>query len=128
MHWYCALKTRLTHKFIRKCKNSCDIHAFIGLYFICQNIHPCVKRVFNAWYLCVKFTNLWMNEFHKFFILNSSHGKFAKYLLFIGNNLKISKKWNIQGSWNGTIVLTNKKIIKVVCFKCYNHKTMACNN
>jgi len=27
----------------------------------------------------------------------------------IGNNLKMSKKWNIQGSWNGTIVLTNKK-------------------
>jgi hypothetical protein len=26
----------------------------------------------------------------------------------IGNNLKTSKKWNIQGSWNGTIVLTNK--------------------
>jgi hypothetical protein len=29
---------------------------------------------------------------------------------------------------NGTIVLTNKKITKVVCFKCYNHKTMTCNN
>jgi hypothetical protein len=27
----------------------------------------------------------------------------------IGNNLKTSKKWNIQSSWNGTIVLTNKK-------------------
>jgi hypothetical protein len=25
----------------------------------------------------------------------------------IGNNLKSSKKWNIQGSRNGTIVLTN---------------------
>jgi hypothetical protein len=47
--------------------------------------------------------------------------------IFIGNNLKISKKWKLQGSWNGTIVLTNKKITKVVCFKCYNHKTMACN-
>jgi hypothetical protein len=46
----------------------------------------------------------------------------------IGNNLKTSKKWNTQGSWNGTIVLTNKKITKVVCLKCYNHKTMACNN
>jgi hypothetical protein len=42
--------------------------------------------------------------------------------------LKISKKWKIQGSWNGTIVLINKNIIKVVCFKCYNHKIMACNN
>jgi hypothetical protein len=81
MHWYCALKTHLTHKFIRKCKNSCDIHSFIGSYFIRQNIHPCVKRVFNAWYSCVKCTNLWMNEFHTIFILNSSHGKFAKYLL-----------------------------------------------
>ncbi len=29
---------------------------------------------------------------------------------------------------NGTIVFPNKKITKVVCFKCYNHKTMACNN
>jgi hypothetical protein len=27
-------------------------------------------------------------------------------------------------SRNGTIVLTNKKTTKVVCFKCYNHKTM----
>ncbi len=28
----------------------------------------------------------------------------------------------------GKNVLTNKKITKVVCFKCYNHKTMADNN
>jgi len=42
--------------------------------------------------------------------------KFQKIRIFtsvhphpIGNNLKTSKKWNIQGSWNGTIVLTNKK-------------------
>jgi hypothetical protein len=35
----------------------------------------------------------------------------------IKKNLKISKKWNTQGSWNGTIVLTNKKITKVVCFQ-----------
>jgi hypothetical protein len=27
----------------------------------------------------------------------------------IGNNLKTSKKWNIQSSWNGTIVLIKKK-------------------
>jgi hypothetical protein len=39
-------------------------------------------------------------------------------------SLKTSKKW----SWNGPIVLTNKKITKVICFKCYNHKTMTCNN
>jgi hypothetical protein len=28
----------------------------------------------------------------------------------IENNLKTSKKWKLQGSWNGTIVLTNKKV------------------
>jgi hypothetical protein len=44
----------------------------------------------------------------------------------IGKNLKTSKKWNTQGSWNETNVLTNKNT-KVICFKCYNHKTMACN-
>jgi hypothetical protein len=52
----------------------------------------------------------------------------ARRVVIIRNNLKTSKKWKIQGSWNGTIILTNKKITKVVCFKCYNHKTMACNN
>jgi hypothetical protein len=51
---------------------------------------------------------------------------YLQHLSTIGNNLKTSKKWKLQGSWNGTIVLTNKKITKVVCFKCYNHKTMAC--
>jgi hypothetical protein len=35
----------------------------------------------------------------------------------IGNNLKTSKKWNTQGSWNGTIVLTNKNNTKVVYFQ-----------
>jgi hypothetical protein len=50
------------------------------------------------------------------------------HIYTIGNNLKTSKKWKIQGSWNGTIVLINKKITKVICFKCYNHKTMTCNN
>jgi hypothetical protein len=48
-------------------------------------------------------------------------------LRIIGNNLKTNKKWNIKGSCNGTIVLTTKKITKVLCFKCYNHITMACN-
>jgi hypothetical protein len=28
------------------------------------------------------------------------------YVIIIGNNLKSSKKWKIQGSWNETIVLT----------------------
>jgi hypothetical protein len=31
----------------------------------------------------------------------------AEDVEYIGNNLKSSKKWNIQGSWNGTIVWTN---------------------
>ncbi len=49
-------------------------------------------------------------------------------VIAIGNNLKTSKKWNTQGSWNGTIILTKEKIKKVVCFKSHNHKTMAYNN
>ncbi len=49
-------------------------------------------------------------------------------LTTIESNLKTSKKWNTQGSWNGTIILINTLITKVVCFKCYNHKSMACNN
>jgi hypothetical protein len=35
----------------------------------------------------------------------------------IGNNLKISKKWNIQGSCNGTIVFTNKEDYKGCMFQ-----------
>ncbi len=30
-------------------------------------------------------------------------------MVLIGNNLKTSEKWKLQGSWNGTIVLTNKQ-------------------
>jgi hypothetical protein len=37
--------------------------------------------------------------------------------IIIGNNLKTSKKCNTHGSWNGTIVLTNKNNTKVVCFQ-----------
>jgi len=53
------------------------ICSFIGLHFICQRIYSCVKHVFNAWYLCVKCTNLWMNELHMTFIINLSHVKFV---------------------------------------------------
>jgi hypothetical protein len=31
----------------------------------------------------------------------------------IEKNLKTSKKWNTQGSWNGTIIIINKNITKV---------------
>ncbi len=57
-----------------------DIRSFIGSYFICQHIYLCVKRVFNAWYLCKKCTNLWMNELHMIFIINSLHAKFVMYV------------------------------------------------
>jgi hypothetical protein len=43
------------------------------------------------------------------------------------NNLKTSKKWNIQGSWSGTIVLTNKSH-KGCMFQMLQSQTMACNN
>jgi hypothetical protein len=83
--------------------------------------------------------NTWIKFIFKFINFNNTlqhiHYVGAWYknilkfvLIIIGNNLKKSKKWKLQGSWNGTIVLTNKKITKVVCFKWYNHKTMACNN
>jgi hypothetical protein len=45
----------------------------------------------------------------------------------IGNNLKTSKKWKLQGSWNGTIVLINKKITKVEG-SMYTQKTMKGEN
>jgi hypothetical protein len=41
------------------------------------------------------------------------------WVWLIANNLKTGKKLQIQGLWNETIVLTNKKITKVVCFKYY---------
>jgi hypothetical protein len=40
-----------------------------------------------------------------------------KLELLIWKNLKTNKKWNTWGSWNGKIVLINKKITKVVCFQ-----------
>jgi hypothetical protein len=56
-------------------QNSCDILSFIDLYFIYQHIYLYIKCVFNAWYLCVKCMNLWMNEFDMISIVNSSHAK-----------------------------------------------------
>ncbi len=53
-------------------------HSFIHRsYFIHQHIYSCVKHVFNAWYLCVKCTNLEMNKFHMVFIINTPHAKFV---------------------------------------------------
>ncbi len=60
-----------------KMQNMCDIHTFIGSYFIHQHIYACVKHAFNTWYSCIKCTNLWMNEFHTIFIINVSHAKFV---------------------------------------------------
>ncbi len=54
----------------------CDIRSFIGLYFIRQHIYPSVKHVFDGWYLCENFMNLWMNELRMIFIINSSYAKF----------------------------------------------------
>jgi len=53
--------------------NLCEIHSFIGSYFIQQYVYSCMKCVFNAWYLFVKYTNLWMDEFCMIFIINSLH-------------------------------------------------------
>jgi hypothetical protein len=50
---------------------------FIGLYFIHQQIYSYVKHVFNAWYLCLNCMNLWINELHMVFIINSSQAKFV---------------------------------------------------
>ncbi len=46
----------------KKMWNLCDICSFISSHFICQYIYRCVKCVFNAWYSCVKCTNLWMDK------------------------------------------------------------------
>jgi hypothetical protein len=67
MHWYCALKARLTHKFIGKC----EIHVIFihGSYVICQNIYSCVKWIncMNEWishnFHC-KFIACKINEVH----------------------------------------------------------------
>jgi hypothetical protein len=61
----------------RKMRNLYDIYSFIGLCFICWHIYLCVKSVFNTWYLCLKWINLWMNKFHTNFIINLSHAKFV---------------------------------------------------
>jgi len=60
-----------------KMSNLSDIHSFIGSYFIHQHIYLCVKRVFNAWHLCIKCMNVWMNKLHTIFIINFLHFKFV---------------------------------------------------
>ncbi len=61
----------------RKMWNLCDIRSFIGLYFIHQHIYMCVKCVFSALYSRVKCMNLWINELHTIFIINSLYVKFV---------------------------------------------------
>jgi hypothetical protein len=85
-----------------KMQNSCDICSFIGLYFIHQNIYPYVKHVFNAWYWCVKCTNLWMNKFDMIFIINLLHVKFV--LNIEGNIREIqNKSWMMNCEVKGVI-------------------------
>jgi hypothetical protein len=55
------------------------------------------------------------------------------YVFFVGVGYwkQLENKQEVKHSRfmkNGKVVFPNKKITKVVCFKCYNHKTMACNN
>jgi hypothetical protein len=53
-------------------------HLFIHRFVLhCRHIYLCVKCVFNAWHSCIKCMNLWMNELHIVFIINSSHVKFV---------------------------------------------------
>jgi hypothetical protein len=79
VHW-----KHIWHIFIRRCKIYVTfIHSFIGLYFICQHIYPCIKCVFNVWYSCVKCMHLWMDEFHTIFIINLSHVKFWWFLFVV---------------------------------------------
>jgi len=63
-------------------QNSCDIHSFIGLYFIHQHIYPCVNHVFNTWYSCVKMYEPLNERTSHDFIINSSHAKFVMAIPF----------------------------------------------
>jgi hypothetical protein len=101
----------------RRMKNLGDNHSFIGSYFIHQHIYPCVEHVFNAWYLCVKCTNLWMNEFYTIFIINSLHVKFVMLLnncfaqIFYLNNLSTNFKF---------LELNNNNNFKQIFFCIFN--------
>ncbi len=79
-----------------KIQNLCDIHSFISSYFIYQHIYPCVKCVFNAWYLCVKCINLWMNKLCMIFIINLSHAKFVMQIKKWKTKVKAKAKKKIQ--------------------------------
>jgi hypothetical protein len=85
-----------------KMQNSCDIFSFIGSYFIHQHNYPYAKHVFNAWYSCVKCTNLWMNKLCMIFIINLLH---VKFLLNIeGNIRKIeNKSWTMNCEVEGVV-------------------------
>jgi hypothetical protein len=90
----------------RKMQNSCDIHLFIGSYFIRQYIYPCVKCVFNAWYFCLNCMNLWMNKLHMIFIINSSHAKFMTNIVCI-QYFKYQNISNIFFEWHTWMFMFN---------------------
>ncbi len=83
--WYWALKIHLTHRFVGRWGNLRDIFSFIVSYFICWHIYSCVKRLFNAWYSCVKCMNLWMKEVCTIFIINLFHTKFVRMCIHMKN-------------------------------------------
>jgi hypothetical protein len=63
-------------------QNVCEFIHFISLYFTHKHINLCVKYILNAWYSCVQYMNLWMNELHMIFIINSLHVKFVMKFKF----------------------------------------------
>jgi len=77
----------------KKIWNLCDIHSFIGLYFIYQHIRMYFKHVFNTWNSYVKFMNLWMDKLLMIFIINSLHIKFMMLKLYILHYLKFLPLW-----------------------------------
>jgi hypothetical protein len=71
----------------------CDIHSF--------HIYLYVKYIFNAWYSYVQYMNLWINELHMIFIINSSHAKFVmklkcEFVSYLHSRPKDSKHCNIS--------------------------------
>ncbi len=99
-HKYCALRTHLTHGFIKRCKMCVTFIHFISLYFTRKHIYSSVKYIFNAWHSCVQYMNLWMNELHMIFIINSSHVKFVmkfkfEFFSYLHFHPKDSKHYNI---------------------------------
>ncbi len=81
VHW-----KYIWHTYFLKYTKKFMWHSFIHWFVLfCQHIYPYIKHVFNAWYSCVKCTNLWMNEFCMIFIINLLHVKFV-----------LNIEWNIR--------------------------------